>query len=128
MYSSVVGALKGPLHGRAGVGVLEALSELGAVDKVADFVRGKFECKEKIMGFGQRVYKVEDPRGIYLRELGSKLRETSDEPQWFQIPDAMENAVREENPISVNVDFYSASVQRYLGCTERSFHLHFYSQ
>ena len=118
VYSSVVGAiaaLKGPLHGGAGVGVLEALSELGSVDKVADFVRGKFERKEKIMGFGHRVYKVEDPRAIHLRELGRKLSELSDEPQWFQISEAMENAVRGEKPISVNVDFYSATVQRYLG-------------
>ena len=113
VYSSVVGAiaaLKGPLHGGAGVGVLEALSELGSVDKVADFVRGKFERKEKIMGFGHRVYKVDDPRAIHLRELGRKLSELSDELQWFQISEAMENAVRGEKPISVNVDFYSATV------------------
>jgi citrate synthase len=124
IYSSVVGAigaLKGPLHGGAGVGVLDALEQIGDVEKVEGYVRDKLARKEKIMGFGHRVYKVEDPRAVHLRELAKSLSERSDEPKWYQMALEMENVVKQEKQISVNVDFYSATVQRYLGVPKSLF-------
>ena len=124
MHSAVTGAigsLKGPLHGGAGVGVLDALEDVGDVSRVEDYIRNRLAHKEKIMGFGHRVYKVEDPRAMHLRDLGKLLAERSGDLKWYQMAIEMENVVKQELTINVNVDFYSAIVQRYLGVAKELF-------
>src|SRR5688572_11119607 len=79
IYSAVVaaiGTLKGPLHGGANAEVMKMLLELGqdaTGDRIDAFVRGKFARKEKIAGFGHRVYRTEDPRATYLRRMSHDL-------------------------------------------------------
>jgi citrate synthase len=121
IYSAVVaaiGALKGPLHGGANAEVMKMLLDLGETasgDRVDDFVRGKFARKEKIAGFGHRVYKTEDPRATHLRQMSRDLGKRAGHPAWFDISQRIEALVKSEKKLYANVDFYSASMYYTLG-------------
>ncbi|PLR98116.1 citrate synthase [Bacillus sp. T33-2] len=118
VYSGVtaaIGALKGPLHGGANEAVMKMLKEIGTLENVAPYVRQKLQNKEKIMGFGHRVYRQGDPRAKHLREMSKKLTELTGEPHWYQMSTQIENIVTGEKNLPPNVDFYSASVYHSLG-------------
>lgn len=118
MFSAVTGAiaaLKGPLHGGANEEAMKVLEEVGEPAKAADYVAGKLERHELIMGFGHRVYKTEDPRATVLRRLSRSLGEETGDPSWYEISHAIEQAVMEQRGLYPNVDFYAASVYHYLG-------------
>lgn len=124
MYSGVtaaMGALKGPLHGGANEAVMKMLHEIGSVDKVEEYVRGKFERKEKIMGFGHRVYKDGDPRAKHLKEMSRQLTEQIGEPKWYEMSEKIDHLVVTEKGLKPNVDFYSASTYYALGLEEELF-------
>ncbi len=76
--ASAIGTLKGPLHGGANRAVMEFLKEIGSVDKVQSWLENKIAKKEKIMGFGHRVYKEGDPRAKHLKKMSKKLGELTD--------------------------------------------------
>ena len=121
IYSAVVaaiGTLKGPLHGGANAEVMKMLLELGQTasgDRVDDFVRGKLTRKEKIPGFGHRVYKTEDPRATHLRQMSRELGKRSGNTAWFDMSQRIEALVKGEKKLNPNVDFYSASTYYALG-------------
>ncbi|MGB8002424.1 MAG: citrate synthase [Anaerobacillus sp.] len=118
MYSGVtaaIGALKGPLHGGANERVMAMLSEIDSVENVEPYLQNAFENKEKIMGFGHRVYKTGDPRAKHLREMSRKLTELTGETKWYEMSTKMEEIVTNEKGLPPNVDFYSASVYHSLG-------------
>ena len=121
IYSAVVaaiGTLKGPLHGGANADVMRTLLELGedaTGERIDDFVRGKFARKEKIAGFGHRVYKTEDPRATHLRQMSRDLGKRSGHPAWFEMSQRIEALVKAEKALNPNVDFYSASTYYSLG-------------
>src|SRR5262245_3791567 len=118
MHSAATGAiagLKGPLHGGANQRVLEKLAEIGEVSRVEAYVKDTLAKGGKIMGFGHRVYKVEDPRAVHLRDWAKSLAERTGNSKWYDMSVEMERIVKEEKQISVNVDFYSATVQLCLG-------------
>jgi citrate synthase len=118
MYSAVtgaIGALKGPLHGGANTEVLKVLMEIGSVENVAKYVETTRANKGKFMGFGHAVYKVEDPRAKHLKTLSERLGKETGEPKWYDMSIAMEEKVRETINRYCNVDFYSASLQHYMG-------------
>jgi len=121
IYSAVVaaiGTLKGPLHGGANADVMRTLLELGenaTGDRIDDFVRGKFARKEKIAGFGHRVYKTEDPRATHLRQMSRDLGKRAGNTAWFDMSQRIEALVRSEKKLNPNVDFYSASMYYTLG-------------
>ena len=121
IYSAIVaaiGTLKGPLHGGANAEVMKMLLELGQTasgDRVDDFVRGKLARKEKIPGFGHRVYKTEDPRATHLRQMSSELGKRSGNTAWFDMSHRIEALVKGEKKLNPNVDFYSASTYHALG-------------
>lgn len=124
MYSGVtaaMGALKGPLHGGANEAVMKMLHEIGSVDKVEDYVRGKFERREKIMGFGHRVYKDGDPRAKHLKEMSRQLTAQIGEPEWYEMSEKIDHLVETEKGLKPNVDFYSASTYYALGLDEELF-------
>ena len=108
-----IGALKGPLHGGANAEVMKMLLDIGkdaGPEKAVEVVRGKLARKEKISGFGHRVYRTEDPRATHLRQMSKKLGETSGEPQWFAMSERIEQLILAEKKLYANVDFYSASM------------------
>lgn len=121
IYSAVVaaiGALKGPLHGGANAAVMKMLLELGedaGAERIEQYIRGKLARKEKIPGFGHRVYRTEDPRATHLRKMSQELGRRAGRPAWFDISQRIESLVKSEKQLNPNVDFYSASVYYTLG-------------
>jgi citrate synthase len=118
MHSSIVsaiGTLKGPLHGGANEGVLRMLQEIGGLDRVDDAIRSRLVRKEKIMGFGHRVYTTEDPRATHLRAMSREVAESFGEAKWYDMSRRIETRMKEEKGLNCNVDFYSASVYFMLG-------------
>ena len=113
-----IGALKGPLHGGANADVMRMLTEIGrdaGVDRAEAYVRAKLARKEKISGFGHRVYRTEDPRATHLRRFSKQLGEQAGEPQWFEMSQRIEQVVTGEKKLYPNVDFYSATTFHALG-------------
>ncbi|MBS0261561.1 MAG: citrate synthase [Planctomycetes bacterium] len=115
VIAGAIGALKGPLHGGANTEVLKTLFEIGDVKKVAEYVETTRANKGKFMGFGHAVYQVEDPRARHLKELSRRLGLEQGQPQWYEISVELERVVREAIRKNCNVDFYSASLQHYMG-------------
>ncbi|BAQ11737.1 citrate synthase [Bacillus sp. OxB-1] len=118
IYSGVtaaIGALKGPLHGGANEQVMKMLMEIGEEEKVESYIREKLDNKEKIMGFGHRVYRKGDPRAKHLREMSKRLTALRGEEKWYNMSEKIEGIVTGEKKLPPNVDFYSASVYHSLG-------------
>lgn len=121
MHSCIVAAistLKGPLHGGANADVMRMLMEIGedaSGERIDDFVRGKLARKEKIPGFGHRVYHTEDPRATHLRQMSRDLGRLSGNTKWFDMSQRIEALVKSEKKLNANVDFYSASTYHALG-------------
>ncbi len=118
--TSAVGTLKGELHGGANQRVRETLDDIGSADRVPEWVEAKLAKKERIMGFGHRVYKVEDPRARHLRAHAEALRDNGD-PRLLDISARLVDVVNEAKGLQVNVDFWSASLYSYLNLAPRSF-------
>ena len=123
MHSAVVaalGTLKGPLHGGANEQVMRGLEAIRAqaganpVAAVARAVQNRLAAGEKIMGFGHRVYKTEDPRATHLREMSAELATRSGDDTYYRMSRAMEETVLAEKGLYPNVDFYAATVYHYL--------------
>lgn len=118
VYSAItgaIGALKGKLHGGANSEVLKTLQEVGAVANVPGWVESVRARKGKFMGFGHAVYQAEDPRAKHLKDYSRKLGEQLGEPIWYELSVAIEKQVTAVIQRHCNVDFYSASLQHYLG-------------
>lgn len=118
IYSGItaaIGALKGPLHGGANERVMRMLTEIGEPENVESYIREKLANKEKIMGFGHRVYRKGDPRAKHLKEMSRRLTEITGETKWYEMSTKIEEIVTSEKSLPPNVDFYSASVYHCLG-------------
>ncbi|NEP59387.1 MAG: citrate synthase [Symploca sp. SIO2G7] len=118
VIASAVGTLAGPLHGGANEEVIAMLEEIGSVENVRPYLEECLQRKEKIMGFGHRVYKVKDPRAKILQQLAEQLFEKSGGDKYYEIAVELEQAVEEklgQRGIYANVDFYSGLVYRKLG-------------
>ncbi len=114
--TGAIGALKGPLHGGANEGVMRLLHTIdkAGADPV-EYVRNMMAAKQKISGFGHRVYKTEDPRATHLRAMSEKLGRDSGNPKWYNMSRAIELFINEDKKLNANVDFYSASTYATLG-------------
>ncbi|NBV30968.1 MAG: citrate synthase [Bacteroidetes bacterium] len=116
--TGAVGSLKGPLHGGANTAVMNMLlaleSDLKTADPVA-FTKEKLEKREKIMGFGHRVYKTFDPRARLLRTMSKSLSEETGHEILYEWSEAILKTMKEEKNIDPNVDFFSATVYYSLG-------------
>ncbi|MFP5238096.1 MAG: citrate synthase [Acidobacteriota bacterium] len=114
--TGAIGALKGPLHGGANEAVMRLLL---AIDKAGadpvDYVRNMLANKQKVSGFGHRVYRTEDPRATHLRRMSEQLGRDAGQPKWFEMSRAIELFVNREKKLNANVDFYSASTYSMLG-------------
>ena len=118
MHSAVVsaiGTLKGPLHGGANEQVMVMLEKVGDSSKVEAWIHEALVRKERIMGFGHRVYKNGDPRAKHLMRLSEAMGRLKGEMKWFEMSRVIDAVVRKEKGLLPNVDFYSASTYHYLG-------------
>ncbi|AFL89766.1 2-methylcitrate synthase/citrate synthase II [Terriglobus roseus DSM 18391] len=114
--TGAIGALKGPLHGGANEAVMKLLYQVDAAgaDPVT-YVRDLLARKEKISGFGHRVYKTEDPRATHLRRMSKDLGTAAGNAKWYEMSEKIEGFVKSEKKLNANVDFYSASTYTTLG-------------
>jgi citrate synthase len=119
MYSAIcsaLGTLKGPLHGGANEAVMQMLLEIDRTGgKAEEAVRERLARKEKISGFGHRVYKTEDPRATHLREFSRSLSGRKGDGKWYEMSQRIEGLMKEEKGLYSNVDFYSATTYYQLG-------------
>jgi citrate synthase len=113
--TAAVATLQGPLHGGAIEAVREMLEEIGAPDRAPDWVRERLAAKQKVMGFGHRVYKTWDPRATVLREIAERLGRQFGDTRWFDTSVRVQETVMEAKHLYPNVDFYTASVYSALG-------------
>ena len=119
MYSAVTGAigsLKGPLHGGANQQVMKMLMDIDKTDSdPVEYVKKKLSNKEKVMGFGHRVYKTMDPRARILRSMSKELSEETGHTELYEWSEAILKTMKDEKGIDPNVDFFSATVYYSMG-------------
>ncbi|MFZ0394547.1 MAG: citrate synthase [Terracidiphilus sp.] len=114
--TGALGALKGPLHGGANEAVMRMLYTIDkAGDDPVEYVKGMLNARQKISGFGHRVYKTEDPRATHLRRMSEQLGKDAGQPKWFEMSRAIELYINQDKKLNANVDFYSASTYATLG-------------
>ncbi len=117
--TSAIGTLKGPLHGGANERVMKMLKEINNIEEVEEYIDSMLAQGLRVMGFGHRVYKKEDPRARHLRKSSEELcRNSESDKNFFEISHHIEKIVLEKKGIYPNVDFYSATVQHALGIPE----------
>lgn len=113
--TSAISALSGPLHGGANEQVMRMLLKIGEVDNTETYLKEALARKERIMGFGHRVYKTEDPRATHLRKMSEELGQRTGDARWYQMSQRIEAYIKEHKGLNANVDFYSASVYYMMG-------------
>lgn len=113
--TAAIGSLKGPLHGGANTAVMNMLKGLDINTDIEAFVKQKLENKEKIMGFGHRVYKTFDPRASLLRVMARDLAKEVDMTYLYEWSETILRVMKEEKNIDPNVDFFSATVYYSMG-------------
>ena len=127
MGSSIVGAigaLKGPLHGGAPALVLDMLREIGKPENAEAWLSAALDRGERIMGFGHRVYKTEDPRAKVLRTLAERTSEIDFFRLAMTVEDHSLRLLAERKPgrrLYTNVEFYSAAVMHGVGLPDDLF-------
>lgn len=107
-----IAALSGPAHGGAAENVMQMARDIGKAENAADYVQNLLSNRERVMGFGHRVYKAEDPRAGHLRQGVKDLSEEMGQPEWYQILDAVVDAMKPyaRRGIHVNVDFFAGVI------------------
>ena len=121
MYSAIttaIGTLKGPLHGGANEEVMHMLNEIGTMENVEPWVRGRLARKDRIMGFGHRVYKAYDPRAGYLKTFAKQIATDTGNLGLYEMSTRIEEIMKAEvaaKGIYPNVDFYSATTYHSIG-------------
>ena len=118
MYAAIttaMGTLKGPLHGGANEETMKMLNEIGTPDRAEAWLKDRLARKEKIMGFGHRVYKKGDSRVPMMRELARDLGRRYGKEDWVNICEKLEAAMDREKHLCANLDLYAAPVFLLLG-------------
>ncbi len=115
--TTALATLAGPAHGGAAEDVMKMVEEIGAPENAAEFVRQKRKNREPVTGFGHRVYRAEDPRARHMRDGVRKLGEEMGQPEWYEILQAVVEAMKPyaRHGLNVNVDFYSGVVYQLHG-------------
>ena len=115
--TTALATLAGPAHGGAAEDVMKMVEEIGAPEYAAEYVRQKRKNREPVTGFGHRVYRAEDPRARHMRDGVRKLGEEMGQPEWYEILQAVVEAMKPyaRHGLNVNVDFYSGVVYQLHG-------------
>ncbi|AXT35124.1 citrate (Si)-synthase [Phaeobacter sp. LSS9] len=114
---TALSTLAGPAHGGAAEDVMKMVHEIGTPDKAAAYVKAKRAAKEAVTGFGHRVYRKEDPRARHMREGVRQLGAEMGAPEWYEILQAVVEAMQPyaRHGLNVNVDFYSGVIYQLHG-------------
>ncbi|HEX7061437.1 MAG TPA: 2-methylcitrate synthase [Woeseiaceae bacterium] len=113
--TGAIGALRGPLHGGANEAAMELIERFETPEKAAAGVRQMLARKEKIMGFGHRVYTTSDPRNSVNKRLSKGLAEEVGDQRLFPVSEAIEKVMWDEKKLFANADFYAATVYHFMG-------------
>src|SRR5690606_9218826 len=113
--TAAIGALRGPLHGGANEAAMALISRFSTPDEAEAEIRRMLERRERIMGFGHRVYRKADPRNAFNKEMAGRLAAQSKHPELFHVAEAIERVMWAEKKLFANADFYSALTYHYLG-------------
>jgi 2-methylcitrate synthase len=113
--TSAIGTLRGPLHGGANEEAFKLISRFGSADEAEREILTMLERKEKIMGFGHRVYREADPRSNIIRDWARKLCEAGGRKELFEVSARIDQVVAREKKLFPNLDFYSASAYHMCG-------------
>jgi len=113
--TTALATLKGPLHGGANQEAMKMLREIGAAERVEAWVKEKLAHKQRIMGFGHRVYQKGDARVPVMRELARQLGNRFGQEHWLEICARLEEVMAREKHLYPNVDLYAAPVLFLLG-------------
>jgi 2-methylcitrate synthase len=117
-YSAVtaaIGSLRGPLHGGANEAAMGLIERFESPPAAIAGVKAMLERKEKVMGFGHAVYRTSDPRNPVIKAWAKKLGEDAGDRVLYPVSEAIERLLWQEKQLFPNLDFYSASVYRFLG-------------
>ena len=124
VVSSAIGTLKGPLHGGATQETVAMLEEIGSVEHVRPYIKKRLAEKQRLMGFGHRIYKVKDPRAIILQQLTQQLFAQHGRSPLYTLAEKVERVGEEllaGKGIHANVDFYSGVLYKTMGLDEDFF-------
>jgi 2-methylcitrate synthase/citrate synthase II len=113
--TAAIGALKGPLHGGANERVMEILEQVGSADRAEAWIADQLARKQRVMGFGHRVYKAGDPRAEYLKSFCERLAEASGQQNLETMAGIIERVLEREKKLHPNLDWPSARLYHYLG-------------
>ena len=117
--SGAIGTMKGPLHGGAPSEVVDQLSQIGSPERAEEWLNDAIDRKERLMGFGHRVYRAYDPRAAALRKVAESMPHP---PEWLALAIAVEDVAlrvlaerHPERALKTNVEFYAAPVLQGVG-------------
>ncbi len=113
--TGAIGALRGPLHGGANEAAMELIEKFDSADEAAAGVREMLANKEKIMGFGHRVYTESDPRNAVNKKMSLELAEERGDRRLYDVSAAIEKVMWDEKRLFANADFFAASVYHFMG-------------
>jgi citrate synthase len=113
--TSAVGTLKGPLHGGANQRAMEMMLDIDRVDNVEQYITAALAAKQRIMGFGHRVYRTIDPRAAYLRGIVCEVDAQAEDPRWCELSLKIAETVEAKKGLYPNVDFFTAPLLYTLG-------------
>lgn len=113
--ASAIGALKGPLHGGANERAIEMLLQIGSPDKAEQWVADALGKKDKIMGFGHRVYRNQDSRAPLMKKLAEQVAKRAGDTKLFETSCVVENAVKKAKNLFPNVDYHCAVAYYLMG-------------
>ncbi|AVO38904.1 citrate/2-methylcitrate synthase [Pukyongiella litopenaei] len=115
--TTALATLAGPAHGGAAEDVMKMVQDIGSPENAAEYVRAKRAAREAVTGFGHRVYRREDPRARHMRDGVRRLGEEMGAPQWYEILQAVVEAMKPyaRHGLNVNVDFYSGVIYQLHG-------------
>jgi 2-methylcitrate synthase len=113
--AGAIGALAGPLHGGANEEAMRLIEAYRDPDEAEAGILGRLERKEKIMGFGHRIYTVSDPRSGVIKEWAARLAVTEERKRMFDVAERIERVMWDRKKLFPNLDFYSAIAYRFCG-------------
>jgi 2-methylcitrate synthase len=113
--AGAIGALAGPLHGGANEEAMKLIEAYADPDEAERGIQERLERKEKVMGFGHRIYTVSDPRSIVIKKWALRLARSSEEKRLYAVAERIEKVMWEAKKLFPNLDFYSALAYRFCG-------------
>ena len=113
--TGAIGALRGPLHGGANEAAMELIEKFSSPEEATEGVLGMLAAKEKIMGFGHRVYTTSDPRNSVNKKMSKELSDEAGDTQLYVVSEAIEKVMWDEKKLFANADFFTASLYHFLG-------------